>query len=216
MATHERKPSDFYPTPPDVTQALIDAAGLSSRPLRIWEPACGDGAMSKVLAANGHQVHSTDLREDSGFGLGGIDFLDPLEAPWGGEPDAIITNPPFTLAEEFIRAAIRRAPLVAMLLKSNYWHTQRGLALYHSHPPTMEYKLTWRPAFLSAERGDNPIMDCSWCVWRRGSSTSGWRPIPRPSFVIVSHEKYEGEIDDHMWLLEMATVRLREIINGDD
>jgi hypothetical protein len=33
----------------------------------IWEPACGDGAMSRELAAAGHTVISTDL-VDRGYG----------------------------------------------------------------------------------------------------------------------------------------------------
>jgi len=35
----------------------------------IWEPACGDGAISKVLLAAGFDVVSTDLI-DRGFGTG--------------------------------------------------------------------------------------------------------------------------------------------------
>jgi hypothetical protein len=38
---------DFYPTPAWATYALIDNEKFSED---IWEPACGDGAMSKVLA----------------------------------------------------------------------------------------------------------------------------------------------------------------------
>jgi hypothetical protein len=185
MKTWERKAADFYPTPADVTQALLDALGPQPRPLRIWEPACGTGEMARVLREAGHEVYATDLHY-RGYGAQGVDFLQVSDDGL----DAIITNPPFEIAEEFIRHALKQAPLVAMLLKSNYWHTKRGKQLFADCPPTMEYKLTWRPAFLQKERGNSPLMDCSWHVWRRGAAfTAGWRPIVRPdSFPDVSRK----------------------------
>jgi hypothetical protein len=180
MKAWDRKDADFYPTPGDVTQALLDALGPQKAPLKIWEPACGTGEMSRVLRYNGHGVYSSDIRH-TGYGRAGVDFLKVRLHPDSDEIDAIISNPPFTLAEEFIRCALEHAPLVAMLLKSNYWHTKRGKALFADHPPTMEYKLTWRPAFLAKERGNSPLMDCSWNVWRKNAAfTAGWRPIARP------------------------------------
>lgn len=78
---------EFYPTPPEATRALLSVESFEGD---IWEPACGDGAISKVLEAAGYQVVSTDLI-DRGFGAGGQDFL---KSP---EPLArnIITNPPY-------------------------------------------------------------------------------------------------------------------------
>ena len=66
-----RKENDFYPTPPEATQALMDREKFSGR---IYECACGDGAMSKVLIQNGYSVDSTDL-VDRGYGKPNIDFL---------------------------------------------------------------------------------------------------------------------------------------------
>ena len=47
---NSREGSDFYPTPPDVTHALMKFLKLPSENYTIWEPACGDGSMSKVLS----------------------------------------------------------------------------------------------------------------------------------------------------------------------
>ena len=68
----------------------------------IWEPACGDGRMVRVLKSRlRHAVLATDLY-DYGFGLAGIDFLTgPIL-----ECDLIVTNPPFSLAREFIARAL--------------------------------------------------------------------------------------------------------------
>ena len=40
-----RQEDDFYPTPAYVTQALLDNYRFTGE---IWEPACGDGRMSKT------------------------------------------------------------------------------------------------------------------------------------------------------------------------
>ena len=49
---------DFFPTPPWATFALIDNEKFSGD---IWECACGDGAMSRVLEQVGPTVYSSDL-----------------------------------------------------------------------------------------------------------------------------------------------------------
>lgn len=83
----KRAAYEFYPTPPEATRALLSVESFEGS---IWEPACGDGAISKVLEAAGYQVVSTDLI-DRGYGAGGQDFLKSTE-PLGRN---IITNPPY-------------------------------------------------------------------------------------------------------------------------
>ena len=74
---YKRSQSDFYPTPPAVTQALIDFLGLSKHCTKIWEPACGEGHMTDVFRANGYEVIATDI-------LYGQDYL-TTETPVGGD-----------------------------------------------------------------------------------------------------------------------------------
>lgn len=177
MQAHERKEADFYPTPAEVTQALLDLLQLPKH-VRIWEPACGDGVMVRTLKENGYEnVIASDLRH-TGYGIGGFDFL---KRTLIDNPDAIITNPPFNVADQFIYRAVNSAPVVAMLLKSNYWHTKNRLALYREMPPTGIHPITWRPAFLEKERGKNPLMDVMWCVWERDKiGTKDYAPLPKP------------------------------------
>jgi hypothetical protein len=86
---YQREGQDFYATPAWVTEALLHHVRLRGP---VWEPCCGDGAMSNVLAAHGHQVTSTDLM-DRGFGTFGVDFLQAREVP--GQCCSIVTNPPY-------------------------------------------------------------------------------------------------------------------------
>src|SRR5277367_5290169 len=74
---------DFFPTPRWATFALIDNERFDGI---IWEPACGDGAMSDVLVEGGYKVESSDLF-DRGYGEIGHDFLKTDRRPAN-----IITN----------------------------------------------------------------------------------------------------------------------------
>ena len=103
---NSRNAADFYATPRECTIALLDNFDWLFRGGRIWEPACGDGAISKVLEGRGYEVISTDLH-DRGYGESGMNFLN-ADVHCGG----IITNPPFNLAAEFIeRSAAKNMSL---------------------------------------------------------------------------------------------------------
>lgn len=183
-AKEKRRALDFYPTPAEVTVALLEFLKLPKQ--RIWEPACGDGAMSKVLEAAGHEVFSTDLR-NSGYGVGGVDFLsvDSKVA------DAIITNPPFAAAEAFIRHALKHSPVVAMVLKSQYWHAQKRAALFEEIPPAWVLPLTWRPDFMNGERGGAPTMEVIWTVWMPGTVETRYRLLRKPQ---ISQDLFSDRI----------------------
>lgn len=163
----DRKDSEFYPTPTETTQALIDwiVASVTPEPMTIREPCCGEGHMSEVLRAAGHTVDSSDIRH-TGYGDGGIDYVKLREnSATSYDYDAVVTNPPFNTAEAIIRRALRDAPLVAMLLSNNYWHAASRSRLFNSRKPMAVLALTWRPAFLEAERGTSPLANMIWTVW---------------------------------------------------
>lgn len=167
MRRHKRKPADFYPTQAEATQGLLNT-NPPPPGARLWECACGEGHISRVLEANGFLVASTDLRY-TGYGMAGVDFLKTL--PDLSTPiDGIVTNPPFSLAEAFIRHAldVLEVDYLALLLKANYFHTQGRVALKERYPPTGIHPVTWRIPFLKKERGNSPLMDCTWYVWEKG------------------------------------------------
>ena len=83
----KRAAFEFYPTPPEAVRALLSVESFEGS---VWEPACGDGAISKVLEAAGYQVVSTDLI-DRGYGAGRQDFLKSDRT----FAKNIITNPPY-------------------------------------------------------------------------------------------------------------------------
>ena len=171
-----RAAHDFYPTPPEATRALLSVEAF---PGPVWEPAVGNGAITRVLTAYGHTVVGTDL-VDRGFGTGGIDFL----AESANRARDIVTNPPYALGlpESFIRHALHLAnPVagsVAMLIPLTRLANPLGIALWLTHPPAAVHILDelvcqpdGRPVIT------NPQLRFCWCVWRpsfTGPTTLGW------------------------------------------
>jgi hypothetical protein len=156
-ASGERQKDDFYPTPPEVTRALLAVESFTGA---IWEPACGDGAMARELLTSGQKIVATDL-SPRGFGA----KLDFLKVP-PRKVANIVTNPPFDLAEAFIRQGMAMQPdKMCLVLKATYWHAVTRQALFREFKPARIYPLTWRPDFMALGR---PTMEVQWCVWERG------------------------------------------------
>lgn len=163
-----RRKLDYYPTPPNVTAALMEFLQLT--PCKIWECASGTGSMSKVIRLYGHDVIETDI-------ITGNNYLYTQRSC-----DAIITNPPFNLADQFIYKAVQECRLVAFLLKSQYWHSRSRQKLFLQYPPTFVLPLAWRPDFLEKERGNKgkPTMECAWSVWIHDEPGVYYIPLQRP------------------------------------
>jgi hypothetical protein len=122
---HVERGDDFYATPPAAVQALLSVYQPSHR---IWEPACGDGAIVKVLRAAGHDVIATDLNDwGCPQSSARVDFLMERAAP--PQCRCIITNPPYRLAEQFIAHALRLVPEVAMLCRLAFLESARRTQL---------------------------------------------------------------------------------------
>ena len=64
---YERSKSDFYPTPPEVTYALLDFLKLPESKTVIWEPACGEGHMVNQIKKMGYDVFGTDINTGTDF-----------------------------------------------------------------------------------------------------------------------------------------------------
>ena len=96
--------------------------------------------------------------------------------------EAVVTNPPFNLSTEFIQRCVDlRIPVFAMLLKSQYWHSQKRAALFEKYPPAYVMALTWRPDFCFGDRGGAPTMECIWTVWIDGETDTRYRILRKPA-----------------------------------
>lgn len=159
-------PHDFFPTPPGVTRAFMDAVG-DSLPDGLWcEPAVGPGGI--IEAVGKREAWATyDIREVPWHPLSDhheqADFLS-LDLP-PHSFDVCITNPPFYLAEEFVRKALSCSTHVVMLLRLAFLETRRREALHAEHPSDV-YVLSRRPSFMA--NGATDSCAYAWFVWGPG------------------------------------------------
>lgn len=116
---------DLYETPEVAIEALLRAVLL---PHFIWEPACGPGSIVRSLRSSGRNVIATDLVDyRCPNSQSGIDFLMERKAP--PLTQAIITNPPFKLAGEFVERGLELCPRVIMLLRLAFLESKRRTAI---------------------------------------------------------------------------------------
>lgn len=166
-----RRELDFYPTPPEATHALLPL--IHDWPRSVWEPCCGDGAVSKVLEAAGFVVSSGDVA-DRGYGASGVDFFS-YDAP---ERDTIITNPPFGRADDFIRhACFIGVQRMALLLKINFFSAAKRLDVWGTWRPRIVAPMTWRLDFTGA---GSPHTDCMWVLWDRSDKLTSFELLRKP------------------------------------
>jgi hypothetical protein len=158
---------DLYETPPLAVEALMRVEKL---PRVIWEPACGPGSIVAVLRKAGHIIHASDLID---YGCPDskalVNFLLERQAPAGVE--AVITNPPYRLAERFIAHALDLTPRVAMLLRLAFLEGRRstgildgrGLARVHVFKKRlpMMHRAGW------TGRKASSALTFAWFVWDR-------------------------------------------------
>lgn len=163
----EREKNDYYATDPKAMYKLLEYENFNKN---IWEPACGEGNLSKVLKEHGHNVYSTDLI-DRGYQDNLLDFIN-TDNKWYGD---IITNPPFKYTTEFVKKAldsVDEGKKVAMFLKLNYiCGVKRYNEIYSKFPPQRIYAFVHK---VACSKNNDPalfkggVMDYGWFVWEKG------------------------------------------------
>jgi hypothetical protein len=169
-----RHPDDYYPTHPAATAALLRVERFDGP---IWEPACGEGDMSRVLEAAGYTVISTDLI-DRGYGEGGRDFL----MEWQARAPNIVTNPPFRWALEFTDRALQLTTgKVALFLRLAFLEgVERGV--WFPGTPlarvwVMSRRVPMQRGRLQEASDGHGVIAFAWFVWEHGHAGApvlGW------------------------------------------
>ncbi len=151
---------DFFPTPRWATYALIDNERFDGE---IWECACGNGAMSEVLRETGQKIISSDLY-DRGYGESGIDFTNSTI-----KCDNIITNPPYNVAESFVRNGVLNSrKKFALLLRLAFLEgANRANTIFSVCPPSRVWVFSERITFYPSgaiQKGTGTTA-YAWFVW---------------------------------------------------
>jgi hypothetical protein len=164
-ATGKRKKSDFYETPYTLTRKFLDVEYFNKNST-VCEPACGGGAISKVLNEYWEDDKITAYDKETNFLWDYNDY------------DYIITNPPFSLAFEFIQKAKQLAKSkFALLLPLSYLHGKKRFdEIYSDRDYGLEkvYVFTRYPMLGEPLREDGKyntgMMVYAWYVWTNGYS----------------------------------------------
>lgn len=168
---------DFFPTPAWATAALLDNEVFEGS---IWECACGDGAMSKVLETRYSNVYSSDLY-DRGYGETGVDFTIQEKSF-----DNIVTNPPYNSAERFIQNGTKLAKnKFALLLRLAFLEgVNRANTIFSSNPPSRVWifseRITFYPAGVTVK--GNGTTAYAWFVWDANAPTRSEIKWFRPGY----------------------------------
>jgi hypothetical protein len=167
-STEQRESNDYYKTPFHATMGLLYREAFDGV---IWECACGDGAISRLLPG---EVISTDLY-NRGYGESGVNFLTTFK-----RVDHIVTNPPYLLAQKFVEHALECASgKVAMLLKLNFLEGQKRKPFFETTPLRTVYVFSNRVSFDKGEcegKGSG-LLAYAWFVWEvgyHGPPALGW------------------------------------------
>lgn len=178
----QRETHDFYPTHPGATRALLSVEAFDGP---VWEPACGDGAMSRVLEAHGLHVVSTDLI-DRGYGHAPRDFL----FEWSPQAPHVVTNPPFRWAREFADRALllthpdrtgRAAGKVALFLRLAFLEGLERQRWFATTPLARVWVMSRRVPMARGKAHDegdgHGVIAFAWFVWEHGHTGApalGW------------------------------------------
>ena len=153
---YDRIAFDQYETPDWATLALV--RHIPDRIKRIWEPACGSGKMLRALESSGFDVHGSDIQS-------GANFLSYSLA----EREAIITNPPYSLATELIDHALTLSKpdsgFVAMLLRTDFDHAKSRRRLFADHRAFAKKLVLTRRIQWFEDSRSSPSFNHAWFIW---------------------------------------------------
>jgi len=170
-----RRESDFYRTPEWVVDSIIQTLGAPYfSGAYVLEPCAGDGVIVEKIRSCSHsaQITAIEIRPEEKQKLieAGADqvIIDNfLEARSNfPDPDIIITNPPYSVAQEIIEHCFEIAPdaEVIMLLRLAFLESKKRKSFWDKHPVTQLYVLSERPSFTG--KGTDATA-YAWFVWSK-------------------------------------------------
>ena len=116
---HKKGVADDFQTPEWVARPLYE---FIPKDWVVWEPACGNGNLVRAFESEGYKVTATDI-------LQGVDFLEYDEEFY----DVIVTNPPYSLKDEFIERCYELGKPFALLLPLTALEGKRRQRLWAKH-----------------------------------------------------------------------------------
>lgn len=167
---------DDFPTPPWATRALCEWLIQHDPALPFYdarEPAANRGYMAHTLFEYFSRVEVADIFD---YGAG-FEVADYLFGPLPQTTHWTITNPPFSLAEQFIARALETSECgVAMIVRSAFLEgVGRFNSLFSTTPPTHILQFSERVVMHKGKlspKGSTATAYC-WLVWDKLTTAEG-------------------------------------------
>lgn len=169
--TTQRLDQDAYETPAWVVRTLLQNVALPGG--RWLEPCAGDGSIIRAVREMVPPAPVTwtacEIRPECAKPLADTipwnrvsiaDFL-ALPSERVGQYDVILTNPPFSLAAEFVNACLPLSNCVVFLQRLNFLGGAQRAPFWRSHMPDV-YVLPNRPSFV---HGRTDSTEYAWFRW---------------------------------------------------
>jgi len=204
----ERPIGDLYETPYSMTEQLLERETFDGA---VFEPASGKGAIVNVLDRRGYMPIYSDLY----YTKNKVDFLKTTYSMQN-----IITNPPYSMADEFVTHAKKLYKnKIAFLLRTNYLSGTKRLNAGIYTELSKVYIFSRMADLRAPMRGDGKYPTAgivyAWCIWEKGYTGD-------PMINFIDNNKYCLSIKE--WDKEYAialrdkgiitTVKLIKVLKG--
>ncbi len=173
--TRERIKGEYYATPYESTEALFNVESFDGN--LFLEPCIGGGHIVKVVKKYypNSKIYGCDIIDR---GYNNTKICDFLKEDFKQKFDNVITNPPYSLAQEFLKktmTVVKENGKIAMFLKIQFLEGVRRKELFEIYPPKTVYVFSkrqapWRNGSPVDEKGKKwaSTMCFAWFVWVKG------------------------------------------------
>lgn len=199
----KRRECDFYPTPAEYARACLSLHPGYRVPLiaprRILDPGAGTGVWGDVAREvwPNARIEGMDIRNvpqpasyDSWYTLAGYEdwASNRLTAP--GRYDLIMGNPPFSLAEQFIRESMEllaHGGRLIFLLRLAMLESEKRITsgLWEQYPPSRVVVFSKRPSFTGTGTDATAYAAFEWIKSTRMAWETTQLRIFKPDFTLL-------------------------------
>jgi hypothetical protein len=205
LHTKEERGDEHYITPLGATESLIAIESHNFPKGKIWEPACGNGKGIVIpMRRLGFDVVASDLRKRRCPDSYKANFLEEQKTPGG--VSAIITNPPFSLAQAFVERALDHCGYVAYLLRTNFLEGFKRKPWFENSPLARVYVASRRLPMMHREgwkgKKAGSAVCHSWFVWdkrHKGEPVIRWfdyKDLPARIGTVPANDNYQCDLEE--------------------
>ena len=168
MDTELVKKYELFETPAWAAEAILDKEMLTER---VIDPCVGTGVLSDAAKNRHHVVDSYDIHNWGYRGTIVKDFLSENFPAVYMKQVAVLMNPPFNKAEEFVRKAlVADARKVICFQRFAWWESNKRRDFWKEFPPNRVYLCgsrasCWRADIPEKDRKSSTPTAHAWFVW---------------------------------------------------